>query len=78
MAARDFFAELPEKAEPVLGLLTGATVWGLIWYPYRVLELAGASEGRDRAREVYRRPARHVRRDDGRNRHLAGRRSERP
>ncbi len=26
---------------PVLGLLTGATVWGLIWYPYRVLEHAG-------------------------------------
>ena len=29
------------KLIPVLGLLTGATVWGLIWYPYRVLEQAG-------------------------------------
>jgi len=28
---------------PVAGLLTGATVWGLIWYPYRVLEHAGIS-----------------------------------
>ncbi|MDB5812603.1 MAG: hypothetical protein JWN94_4725 [Betaproteobacteria bacterium] len=26
---------------PVLALLTGATVWGLIWYPYRVLAQAG-------------------------------------
>ena len=26
---------------PVAGLLTGATVWGLIWYPYRELEHAG-------------------------------------
>jgi drug/metabolite transporter (DMT)-like permease len=26
---------------PVAALLTGATVWGLIWYPYRVLEHAG-------------------------------------
>ena len=24
-----------------MGLLTGATVWGLVWYPYRVLEHAG-------------------------------------
>jgi drug/metabolite transporter (DMT)-like permease len=29
------------KLTPVLGLLTGATVWGLIWYPYRALEQAG-------------------------------------
>ena len=29
------------KLIPVAGLLTGATVWGLIWYPYRVLEQAG-------------------------------------
>jgi drug/metabolite transporter (DMT)-like permease len=28
---------------PVLGLLTGATVWGLIWYPYRILAQAGIS-----------------------------------
>lgn len=26
---------------PVGGLLSGALVWGLIWYPYRVLETAG-------------------------------------
>ena len=29
------------KASAVAGLLTGALVWGLIWYPYRVLEEAG-------------------------------------
>ena len=28
---------------PIFGLLSGATVWGLIWYPYRVLEQAGIS-----------------------------------
>jgi drug/metabolite transporter (DMT)-like permease len=27
----------------VLGLLTGALVWGLIWYPFRVLEDAGVA-----------------------------------
>lgn len=27
----------------VTGLLTGALVWGLIWYPYRILEEAGVS-----------------------------------
>ncbi|MGO9443588.1 MAG: DMT family transporter [Thiobacillaceae bacterium] len=26
---------------PVLGLLFGASMWGLIWYPYRLLESAG-------------------------------------
>ncbi|HEX5363980.1 MAG TPA: DMT family transporter [Gallionella sp.] len=26
---------------PVAGLLSGALVWGLIWYPFRVLEFAG-------------------------------------
>ncbi|HEY3325944.1 MAG TPA: DMT family transporter [Novimethylophilus sp.] len=26
-----------------LGLLSGAVVWGLIWYPYRLLEQAGVS-----------------------------------
>jgi drug/metabolite transporter (DMT)-like permease len=31
------------KMMPVFGLLTGATVWGLIWYPYRALEEAGIS-----------------------------------
>src|ERR1017187_3538078 len=25
------------------GLLFGATVWGVIWYPYRLLEAAGIS-----------------------------------
>lgn len=29
------------KAGGVLGLLTGALVWGLIWYPFRLLEQAG-------------------------------------
>jgi drug/metabolite transporter (DMT)-like permease len=28
---------------PVAGALTGALVWGLIWYPYRVLQDAGVS-----------------------------------
>ena len=27
----------------IVSLLTGAAVWGLIWYPYRVLESAGLS-----------------------------------
>ncbi len=27
----------------IFGLLFGATVWGVIWYPYRLLELAGMS-----------------------------------
>lgn len=26
---------------PILGLLFGATMWGLIWYPYRLLQEAG-------------------------------------
>ena len=29
------------KQIPVISLLTGATVWGLFWYPYRVLALLG-------------------------------------
>lgn len=29
------------RASAVAGLLTGAVVWGLIWYPYRLLEGAG-------------------------------------
>jgi drug/metabolite transporter (DMT)-like permease len=28
---------------PVAGALTGALVWGLIWFPYRVLQQAGVS-----------------------------------
>ena len=31
------------NATAIGGLLTGALVWGLIWYPYRVLEEAGVS-----------------------------------
>ena len=27
----------------IFGLLFGASVWGIIWYPYRLLELAGMS-----------------------------------
>ncbi len=30
-----------EKTVAITSLLTGATVWGLIWYPYRVVEAAG-------------------------------------
>jgi drug/metabolite transporter (DMT)-like permease len=33
----------PSKSTPVICLLTGATVWGLVWYPYRVLEAQGMS-----------------------------------
>jgi drug/metabolite transporter (DMT)-like permease len=28
---------------PIAGVLSGALVWGLVWYPYRVLEDAGVS-----------------------------------
>jgi drug/metabolite transporter (DMT)-like permease len=28
---------------PITGLLSGALVWGLIWYPYRLIEQAGTS-----------------------------------
>ena len=37
--------ELPSKQNimPVAGVLSGALVWGLIWYPYRVLQDAGVS-----------------------------------
>jgi len=31
------------NALPVISLLTGALVWGLIWYPYRALQLLGIS-----------------------------------
>ncbi len=33
------------KFFPVAGVLSGALVWGLIWYPYRELQLAGVSGG---------------------------------
>lgn len=29
------------KLYPVIALLFGATTWGIVWYPYRVLEAAG-------------------------------------
>ncbi len=32
-----------QKALPVAALLTGAIVWGLIWFPFRVLQEAGIS-----------------------------------
>lgn len=28
---------------PALGLVTAATIWGIVWYPYRLLEAAGVS-----------------------------------
>ena len=31
----------PGQGAAVAALLTGATIWGLIWYPYRLLESAG-------------------------------------
>ncbi|MFM2397414.1 MAG: hypothetical protein RLZZ144_664 [Pseudomonadota bacterium] len=31
------------NALPVISLLTGALVWGLIWYPYRALQVLGIS-----------------------------------
>jgi drug/metabolite transporter (DMT)-like permease len=30
-------------AIPIIGILSGALVWGLIWYPYRMLQDAGLS-----------------------------------
>ena len=32
-----------KKLPAVAGLLSGAVVWGMIWYPYRLLEAAGVS-----------------------------------
>ena len=32
-----------QKALPIAALLTGAIVWGLIWFPFRVLQEAGIS-----------------------------------
>ncbi|MGI9047495.1 MAG: hypothetical protein ACR2FI_12070 [Burkholderiales bacterium] len=32
-----------QKLLPIIALLTGAVVWGLIWYPYRFMEAAGIS-----------------------------------
>jgi drug/metabolite transporter (DMT)-like permease len=33
----------PGQGTAIVALVIGATVWGLIWYPYRVLETAGIS-----------------------------------
>jgi len=32
-----------QNVMPIAGILSGALVWGLIWYPYRVLYAAGVS-----------------------------------
>lgn len=32
-----------QKVLPVAALLSGATIWGLIWYPYRLLQQVGVS-----------------------------------
>lgn len=32
-----------QKVLAIIGLLTGAMVWGLMWYPYRALQEAGVS-----------------------------------
>lgn len=30
-----------QKITAITGLLSGAAVWGMVWYPFRILELAG-------------------------------------
>jgi drug/metabolite transporter (DMT)-like permease len=32
-----------QKMLPIVGLLSGAMVWGVIWYPYRLIEQSGTS-----------------------------------
>ncbi len=32
-----------QKITAITGLLGGAAVWGMVWYPFRILELAGIS-----------------------------------
>lgn len=32
-----------QKITAITGLLSGAAVWGMVWYPFRILELAGLS-----------------------------------
>jgi drug/metabolite transporter (DMT)-like permease len=32
-----------QSAFPIAALLVGASIWGLLWYPYRLLEQAGVS-----------------------------------
>ena len=31
----------PHTALPILAILLGATAWGILWYPFRVIEGAG-------------------------------------
>ena len=31
----------PSTALPILAILLGATSWGILWYPFRVIEAAG-------------------------------------
>ena len=42
MIAKQNKQKLP-PAFPIAALLTGAAIWGLLWYPYRLLEQAGIS-----------------------------------
>jgi drug/metabolite transporter (DMT)-like permease len=35
----------PGQGVAIVALLTGASIWGLIWYPYRLLEAAGLAGG---------------------------------
>jgi len=37
------FGSGKQNIMPVAGILSGALIWGLIWYPYRVLQEAGVS-----------------------------------
>ncbi len=37
------FSSGKQNVMPIAGILSGALVWGLIWYPYRVLQEAGIS-----------------------------------
>lgn len=32
-----------QKTFPIAALLLGATIWGVVWYPYRILEQYGVS-----------------------------------
>ncbi len=40
---RDWPVSSKQNVLPVAGILSGALVWGLIWYPYRVLQETGVS-----------------------------------
>ena len=49
---QEFGVSSRESRVAVFSLLTGALIWGVIWYPYRVLRDAGvlASAAAKRAR----------------------------